>query len=327
MILSGDVGGTKTNLALYTSVKNRWRRCRVQTFRSHDYSSMEKIIETFLTGADKVSLACIGVAGPVRGGKCRLTNLSWAVDRESIRRVCNAQAAYLINDIQALAFAVPCLRRNNFAYLQKGKPNPEGSIAVAAVGTGFGQAALLRSTGGYLPLSSEGGHVDLAPRNEREVALMYHLKKKFGRVSVERVVSGPGIHTVYQFLLEAEKRRESAKVIKRLAGKEDPSKVIVSEGLSGESAVCRETIRFFCRLYGAVAGNLALQYNATGGVALGGGVTPAILPAMEKGEFMEAFLDKGRFREHLEKVPVKVILDESAALLGAARYAKEMSNR
>jgi len=192
------------------------------------------------------------------------------------------------------------------------------------VGTGFGQAALLRNAGGYLPLSSEGGHVDLAPRNEREAALMYHLQKKFGRVSVERVVSGPGMYTVYQFLLVAEKRRENAKVIKRLAG-ENPTRVIVSEGLSGGSAVCRETIRFFCRLYGAVAGNLALQYNATGGVALGGGVSPAILPALEKEGFMEAFLDKGRFREYLEKVPVKVILDESAALLGAARYAKEMS--
>ena len=326
MILAGDVGGTKTSLALYTSVGSRWRRCLARTFRSRDYPSLEKIIEAFLTGTDKVSLVCIGVAGPVRGGKCRLTNLDWIVNRESIRRACGAQAAYLINDIQALAFAVPYLHRNNFAYLQKGKPDQEGNIAVAAVGTGFGQAALLRNAGGYLPLSSEGGHVDLAPRNEREVALMYHLKKKFGRVSIERVVSGPGICTVYQFLLEAEKQRESAKVKKRLA-EEDHPRVIVSEGLSGESAICRETIRFFCRLYGAAAGNLALQYNATGGVALGGGVSPAILPAMEEGEFLEAFLDKGRFREHLEKVPVKVILDESAALLGAARYAKEMSSR
>ena len=324
MILAGDIGGTKTSLALYTSVGNRRRL--VRTFPSRDFPSLEKIIEAFLAGTNKVSLVCIGVAGPVRGGKCRLTNLDWTVDRESIRSACGARAAYLINDIQALAFAVPYLHCNNFAYLQKGKPDPEGNIAVAAVGTGFGQAALLRNTGGYFPLSSEGGHVDLAPRNEREAALMYHLKKKFGRVSVERVISGPGIHAVYKFMLEAEKRRENVKVIKRLA-EEDPPRVIVSEGLSGGSTVCRETVRFFCRLYGAVAGNLALQYNATGGVALGGGVSPAILPAMGKGEFLEAFLDKGRFREHLEKVPVKVILDESAALFGAARYAKEMSRR
>jgi glucokinase len=197
-------------------------------------------------------------------------------------------------------------------------------MAVAAVGTGFGQGALLRGNGCYIPMSSEGGHVDLAPRNEREFALLNHLKKTFGRVSVERVVSGPGIYAVYQFMLDAKKGRESARVKKRLA-EEDPSRVIVSEALAGESALCRETVRFFCSLYGAVAGNMALQYNASGGVALGGGVSPAILPAMLKGEFMEAFLDKGRFRGLLEKMPVKVILDESAALLGAAWYAKEMS--
>jgi glucokinase len=143
---------------------------------------------------------------------------------------------------------------------------------------------------------------------------------------VERVVSGPGIYTVYKFLLEAEGRRESPKVKKRLAS-EDPPRVIVSEGLSGGSATCREAVRFFCRLFGAVAGNLALQYNATGGVTLGGGVSPALLPALAKGEFLEAFVDKGRFRAYLEKVPVKVILDESSPLLGAAWYAKEMSRR
>ena len=326
MILAGDVGGTKTNLALYESAGNGLRRSLSRAFKSREYASLEKIIAAFIAETGKVSLACIGVAGPVSKSKCRLTNLDWSVDRESIRRACGAKDAYLINDIQALAFAVPYLHRSKFAYLQKGKADPDGNIAVAAVGTGFGQAALLRGDGGYLPMSSEGGHVDLAPRDTREFALMNYLKKKFGRVSVERVVSGPGIHTVYQFLLETGNRRESAKVRKRLAEK-DPSRVIVSEGLSGKSTLCRETVRFFCRLYGAVAGNLALQYNAAGGVVLGGGVSPAIFPAMAKGEFMETFLDKGRFRGRLEQMPVKVILDESAALLGAAWYAKEMSRR
>jgi glucokinase len=326
MILACDVGGTKTNLALYEQAGNGLRHCLTRTFKSQDHTLPEKIIKAFLAEIGKVSLVCIGVAGPVREGKCSMTNLKWTVNREAIRRVCNAKAAYLINDIQALAFAVPYLHRSKFAYLQKGKPDPEGNMAVAAVGTGFGQAALLRVKNGYLPLSSEGGHVDLAPRNEREFALLNYLKKKFGRVSVERVVSGPGIHAVYKFVLETKKGRESAKIKHRLTI-EDPPRVIVSEGLSGNSAVCRETLQFFCRLYGAVAGNMALQYNATGGVALGGGVSPAIVAAMAQGEFMEAFLDKGRFRKHLENIPVKVILDESAALLGAAWHAKEMSSR
>ena len=324
MILAGDVGGTKTNLALYTPSGNGLRRLNARTFKSRDHASLEKIIEAFLADAGKVSLACIGVAGPVSKGKCRLTNLDWSVSRESVRRACGAEYAYLINDIQALAFAVPYLPRNKFACLQKGEPDPEGNMAVGAVGTGFGHGALLRGKDGHIPMSSEGGHVDFAPRNEREFALLNHMKKKFGRVSLERIVSGPGIHAVYLFLLEAKKGRESAKVKKRLAA-EDPSRVIVSEALAGESALCRETVRFFCSMYGAAAGNMALLYKATGGVILGGGVSPAILPAMLEGEFMQAFLDKGRFRGLLEKMPVKVILDESAALLGAAWYAKEMS--
>ena len=326
MILSGDVGGTKTNLALYSSGGGGVRRRSARSFRSYDYPSLEAIIEVFLAGREKISLACIGVAGPVKGGKSRLTNLSWSVDEESIRRACGARAAFLINDLQALAFSVPFLRPKSFATLQKGEPDPEGVVAVAAAGTGFGQAALLRAGGGYIPMASEGGHVDFAPRNERETALLAYLRTAHGRVSAERVVSGPGLFGVYRFLREAEGRGEVPRVEARLAS-EDAPRVIVSSALAGRSATCREAVRFFCRLYGAAAGNLALQYHATGGVVLGGGLSPAILPALVKGEFLDAFLDKGRFRGFLEKVPVKVILDESAALLGAARFAVETARR
>ncbi len=320
MILSGDVGGTKTGLALYSPVGKALRRRVARTFRSYDYPSLEAILEAFLAGREKVSLACIGVAGPVTEGRSRLTNLSWSVDAGSIRRACGARAAYLINDLQALAFAVPYLPANRFATIQKGVPDPAGVVAVAAAGTGFGQAALLRSGGAFLPLASEGGHVDYAPRDEREVSLLFHLRKAYGRVSAERVVSGPGLFAVYRFLREAEGRGETPAVEKRLST-EDPPRVIVSSALAGRSATCREALRFFCRIYGAAAGNLALQYNASGGVVLGGGLSPAILPALSRGEFLEAFQDKGRFRGFLENVPVKVILDESAALLGAARFA------
>jgi glucokinase len=326
MILAGDVGGTKTNLALYSPSGNGLRRRYARTFRSYDYPSLEAILEVFLAGRGKITLACIGVAGPVKDGKSRLTNLPWSVDAESIRRACRARQAHLINDLQALAFSVPFLPAKKIATLRKGEPDPSGAIAVAAAGTGFGQAVLVRSGHGYLPMPSEGGHVDFAPRNEREAALLYHLRKEHGRVSAERVISGPGLLAVYRFLREAEERPEAPRVEARLASG-DPPRVIVSSALEGRSATCREAVRFFCRLYGAAAGNLALQYCATGGVVLGGGLTPAILPALRKGEFVEAFLDKGRFRGFLEKVPVKVILDETAALLGAARYAIAMSRR
>lgn len=322
MILAGDVGGTKTNLALYSADRGVLRRRVARSFRSYDYPSLEAILDVFLAGRGKIALACVGVAGPVREGKSRLTNLSWSVEREAIRRACGARAAFLLNDLQALAFSVPFLSSRKVATLRKGVPDPEGPVAVGAAGTGFGQAALLRSGSGWLPTASEGGHVEFAPRNDRERALREHLAGEHGRVSVERVISGPGLFAVYRFLREAEGRAETPEVASRLAS-EDPPRVIVAAGLAGRSAVCREAVRFFCGLYGAAAGNLALQYAATGGVYLGGGLAPAILPALSKGGFHEAFLDKGRFRGFLEKVPVKVILDESAALEGAARFARE----
>jgi glucokinase len=323
VILAGDVGGTKTNLALYTIDGDGLRRGILRSFRSAEHPALEAIIEAFLAEQGEVSLACIGVAGPVKAGRSRLTNLPWIVDQEAIRRACGARAAFLVNDLQAMAFSIPFLPPEGLATLQEGTPDPEGNLAVAAAGTGLGEAFLLRHGTRYLPVASEGGHVDFAPRNEREAALLFHLKKNNGRVSAERVISGPGLNAVYRFLREAEGRPETPAVEARIAS-EDPPRVIVSAGVTGSSDTCRETLRFFAGLFGAVAGNLALQYVATGGVVLGGGVSPAILPVLGEGAFLEAFRDKGRFRGFLEKVPVKVILDETAALLGAARYALSM---
>ena len=321
MILAGDVGGTKTNLALYSPAEGGFRRVLLRSFRSSAYPSLEAILEEFLAGQGKVTLGCIGVAGPVNAGRSRLTNLSWAVDQDAVRRACGARAAFLINDLQAMAFSIPFLPPEALATLQKGDPDPGGNMAVAAAGTGLGEAFLLRSGSGYLPVASEGGHVDFAPRNEREVALLSFLRREHGRVSAERVISGPGLHRVYRFLHEVEGREEVPEVEARLSS-EDPPRVVVSAGVSSQSGTCREALRFFSILYGALAGNVALQYVATGGVFLGGGVPPAILPVLSEGEFLEAFRDKGRFRPFLEKVPVKVVLDETAALLGAARFAQ-----
>lgn len=321
MILAGDVGGTKTNLALYSPDDGTFRRGILRSFRSSAYASLEAILEEFLAGQGKVTLACIGVAGPVNAGRSRLTNLSWAVDQEATRRACGARKVFLVNDLQAMAFSIPFLPTEALATLQEGEPDREGNMAVAAAGTGLGEAFLLRSGSGYLPVASEGGHADFAPRNEREMALLSFLRKEQDRVSTERVISGPGLHRVYRFLREAEERKEIPEVEARLLS-EDPPKVIASAGVSGRSETCREALRFFAALYGALAGNVALQYVATGGVFLGGGVPPAILSVLAEGEFLKAFRDKGRFRGFLEKIPVKVVLDETAALLGAARYAQ-----
>jgi glucokinase len=320
MILAGDAGGTKTNLALFRRDAGRLEPRDYRTYTSREFPSFESILEAFLGGRRDVDLACIGVAGPVRAGTSRLTNLSWVVEEESIRRACGAKRGFLINDLQATAFAVPFLERGGLAVIQEGEADPEGTVAVAAAGTGMGVAFLVPSKRGYMPFASEGGHVDFAPRDGREARLLEFLAPMYGRVSVERVVSGPGLHALYRFLREKEGMAETPEV-EELFSRGDPPRVIASEGLSGRSQACREALRFFSALYGAVAGNLALQFFATGGVVLGGGIAPAILPVLSGGDFLEAFRAKGRFREFLSVVPVKVILDDRAALLGAAHYA------
>ena len=320
MILAVDVGGTKTNLALFRSEGGRLTREEFRSYPSREYAGLEEILGEFLSGRPSVESVCIGAAGPVLAGRCRVTNLPWEVVRESVRRACGARVGFLVNDLQATAYSVPFLPEESVAPIQEGEGEPEGTIAVLAAGTGLGASFLVWDGRRYLPVASEAGHADFAARDRREEKLLAHLAGEVGRVSVERAVSGPGLHAIYRYLREAEGMGEATGVSERMA-REDPSRVISEEGLSGGSAACREALRLFASLYGAAAGNLALQVLATGGVYLGGGIAPAILPALSSGEFREAFVAKGRFRELLSRLPVRVILDDKAALLGAARYA------
>jgi glucokinase len=322
-ILAGDVGGTKTNLALFHREGKVLHRARHHSFPSGSYPDLESILAEFLPGKPAIAIVCIGVAGPVVSGRSRVTNLPWVVDAESIQTATGAKRAYIINDLQATAFAVPFLPDESIAVLQRGEADPRGNIAVIAAGTGLGASFLVWTGTGYLPVASEGGHADFAPRDEQEVRLFRYLQERYGRVSVERAVSGPGLHNIYRFLRESENMPESGDVEARLAA-EDPPRVISEEGLSGNSATCREALRILISLYGAQAGNLALQVVATGGVVLGGGTAPEFLPVLSEGPFLESFLGKGRFREFLSRVPVKVIRDDKAALVGAAHYALAM---
>jgi len=320
MILAGDVGGTKTYLARYRETGGRLVRAGLRSFPSRNYTGLEQILGEYLAGGDPVESVCIGVAGPVVEGKSRVTNLPWEVDRESVRRACRAKQGFLINDLQATACSIPFLPAESLATVQPGEGKPEGTIAVMAAGTGLGASFLVWHGTGYLPVASEAGHADFPARNRREEKLFAFLAAEVGRVSVERVVSGPGLHAIYRFLREAEGMEDPPRVGERME-REDPSRVISEEGLSGGSTACREALRIFSSLYGAAAGNLALQVLATGGVYLGGGIAPAILPVLASGDFLEAFVAKGRFRDLLSGVPVWVIRDDTAALLGAARYA------
>ena len=320
MILAGDVGGTKTSLALYRREARGLLRNRTATYRSREHAGLDPILRDFLRGGATVERACIGVAGPVEDGRCRLTNLDWEVDEADLRRTLGVRDAYLINDLQATASSLPFLQESDRAVIQKGNPDPRGNMAVLSAGTGLGEGFLVGSGAGYIPLASEGGHVDFAPRDEREMRLHAFLRARHGRVSVERVLSGPGLHDVYRFLREEERMAEEPGIAAEVAGGE-PQHAIVRHGLAGGQGACAETVRIFCSLYGAEAGNLALQYLATGGVFLGGGIAPAILTALRRGEFLSAFLDKGRMRALLSRVPVAVILDPGAPLLGAASFA------
>ncbi len=319
-ILAGDVGGTKTNLALYEPEGRGLLRRETRSFASRDYPALEAILGEFLSGAPPVDRVCLGVAGPVIAGRSRLTNLPWVVDREKVRAAAGARRAFLLNDLEATAFAVPFLPPDAVAVLQEGEAAAEGTIGVIAAGTGLGEAFLVKAGSGRLPVATEGGHIDFAPRGEVQVRLQRRLEELHGRVSVERVLSGPGLEAIYRFLRESEGFPEAPGDVAPLSA-DDPPRAIAQEGLARTSGACREALRLFVSVYGAQAGNLALQVMASGGIYLGGGIAPAILPALSWGEFLDAFRDKGRFREFLTRVPVKVILDDTAALLGAARYA------
>jgi glucokinase len=320
MILAGDVGGTKTSLALYRREARGLLRNRMATYGNREHAGLDPILRDFLSEGAAVERVCIGVAGPVEDGRCRLTNLDWEVDEASLRRTLGVREAYLINDLQATASSLPFLQESDRTVIQEGEVDLRGNMAVLAAGTGLGEGFLVGSGDGYIPLASEGGHVDFAPRDEREMRLHAFLRAKYGHVSMERVLSGPGLHDVYLFLREEERMAEEPGIAAAVAGR-DPQRAIVRHGLVGGPGACAETVRIFCSLYGAEAGNLALQYLATGGVYLGGGIAPAILPALRRGEFLSAFRDKGRMRSLLSRIPVMVILDPAAPLLGAASYA------
>ncbi len=319
-ILAGDVGGTKTNLAFFEPDGKRLVRREMRSFQNRDYPGLEAILGEFLSGASPVERVCLGVAGPVIAGKCRLTNLPWVVDREGVRAAAGARRAFLLNDLQATAFAVPFLARDAVAVLQEGKADPEGNIGVIAAGTGLGEAYLVRAGEAYVPVATEAGHADFAPRGERQARLHRHLEALHGRVSVERVLSGPGLEAIYRFLRETEGLPDVPGDAGPLSA-DDPPRAIAQAGLAGGPGACGEALRLFVSVYGAQAGNLALQVMGSGGIYLGGGIAPAILPALSRPEFLDAFLDKGRFREFLAQVPVRVVLDDTAALLGAAQYA------
>lgn len=323
MILAGDIGGTKTVLALAHLRAGQVEIVREETFASREYAQFDEVLAVFLErgGRGEVSAVCLGVAGPVREGRCRTTNLPWVLDERELAATVEAPAAKLLNDLEAAAFGMLYLREGEFVVINRGVPT-RGNIAVIAAGTGLGEAILAWDGRRYLPVPSEGGHADFAPRTDREIGLLRFLRTEFGRVSCERVVSGPGVYHIYRYLLHEGVAQEPSWLRDQIAAG-DASAVVTRLGLAKEHPLCVEALELFVSLYGAEAGNLALKGYAIGGVFVGGGIAPKIIGKLKEGAFMAGFTEKGRYHDWLASIPVKVATNPRAPLFGAARYAAE----
>jgi glucokinase len=324
LVLAGDVGGTKINLALARAGRGGIEIVAESRYESGDHDSLESVVRTFLEAqrgamaGGPVERACFGVAGPVIGDESTLTNLPWSVDADVLERDLGIRRVLFLNDLVATAYGLTGLAGDQVATIHAGRRR--GSTrAVIAAGTGLGAAILSEGEDEPLALPTEAGHVDFAPRDDEEAALLSWLRARHGRISVERVVSGPGLVAIYEFLRDSGRREEPAWLAERLAATEDKGETISKAALAGEAAICEEALARFVSAYGAASGNLALSCLSLGGVYLGGGIAPDILPALRDDRFRSAFLDKGRMRDILADVPVRVILEPRAALLGAAR--------
>jgi glucokinase len=326
MILAGDVGGTKVHLALYNFANGRLQPIRDEKFPAHEFASLDDVVNKFLGDGkekkDEILAACFGCPGPVRDGRLKLTNLPWTLDTRDLVKSLGIPHIFLINDLEANGYGIPELAPESIFLLHAGDTNAIGHAGLIAAGTGLGEALLIWDGKTHRPIPSEGGHCDFAARSNREIALLQYLRDTLkGRVSWERVVSGLGIKNVYSFLRDVEKINEPGWLHDRMMA-EDPNAVIGQCAEDGSSSLCFETMKTFSAAYGAEAGNIALKVLATGGIYLGGGIAPKILKTLKNGAFIQAFLDKGRLSPLLESIPVRVILDDTCALLGAAAYAE-----
>jgi glucokinase len=322
LILAGDIGGTKTHLALFSSQDNNLKAEYQKTYRSQQYSGLEPLLHDFLaTGKHPIGRASFGIAGPLIDGRVNPPNLDWVVDPLSLAKALGLPSVSLLNDLEAAAYGISTLAPEEFLVLNEGVIRRPGNKVLIAAGTGLGETIIFDDGKNYYPLASEGGHADFAARNEMEIELLRYLIGRFGRVSYERVVSGPGLANIYDFLSERAGSRVPGPFADKIAAAEDRSPVISQAALAGDPEIAVKAMDLLVSSYGAEAGNLALKAKAIGGVYVGGGIAPKILSKLNNGTFMQAFNEKGRYRELVSSIPVYVVLNEKAALRGAAYHA------
>ncbi len=327
MLLAGDVGGTKTFIGMFAHGSERPTEVDIRNYRTLDFPNLTALCRQFLedagTDARKIQSACFGVAGPITGRRAQLTNVPWDVDADAICRDLAIPRAYLLNDLEVMAWAVPVLRRDELAVLHEGDtpPHDTGGAALMAAGTGLGVALLPRVDGRFVPQPSEGGHADFAARTQDEQRLQNALIREYGRAQLEQVLSGPGLVNIHRFVYP----HECAALNQPIESPDFPA-LISRSAMEGGCAQCRKTLEMFVSVYGASAGNLALVTMATAGVYIGGGIAPQILPALRWPMFEEAFSAKAPLDGLMRRIPVNVILNPTAGLIGAATFAARNSS-
>lgn len=321
-VLAGDIGGTKTRLALVEVDGTQTTVTREQEFRSADYATFDALLAGFMDTVGSIQSAAFGVAGPVKNDTVQTTNLPWHIEADALRKRFGFASCHLLNDLEATAYGLPALQADDLFTLHAGKPGAHGHRAIIAAGTGLGEAGMFWDGHTHRPYATEGGHTSFAPRNALELDFAQKLGERFGHVSWERVVSGMGIPDLYDFLL-ARQGVHTPDWLAQAMQTEGKAAAISNAALAERDALCTETLHRFVSLYGAEAGNLALKTMCSGGLYVGGGIAPKIMPLLESGSFINAFLDKGRMRPLLEAIPVRVILNDRAALYGPALFAAQ----
>jgi glucokinase len=322
MILAGDIGGTNTRLAFFEGTSDRLRPIHIEIFPSPEFAGPVEIVRKFLDiHKHAVEAACFGLPGAVVNGRVETTNLPWVVEASHMAAELGLKHVQLINDLYANAHGIAQLAESDFVVLNPGVPQPAGNRALISAGTGLGEAGLFADQqGGYHPFPSEGGHADFAPHNDLEIELLRYMLGRFEHVSYERVLSGPGLYNLYQFLRDTGRGESPAWLAEQIA-QGDPAAAISKSALEGTSEICVQALDIFVSLYGAEAGNLALKMLATGGAYVGGGIAPKIIRKLSGPAFMKSFTAKGRISGVLKEIPVRVITNDKTALLGAGRVA------
>ena len=322
MILAGDIGGTNSRLAAFETEGNRLQCVVEKIYPSKEHNGLPEIVSDFIrTEGIPANSACFGVAGPVRHGRSKISNLPWTIDARELATQLRLRTVGLINDLEALAYGIDALESKDFVGISEGASDAEGNMAVVSAGSGLGEAGLYWDGFRHHPFACEGGHTEFAPKNDLEVELLQYLMKKFGHqhVSYERILSGPGVQNIYEFLRDTGKEEEPAWLKEELTAAPDVPALISQLGLQKKAPICDRTLTVFASVFGSEAGNCALKFMATGGIYVAG-IAGKIVAKMQEPNFMDAFLDKGRMRSLLEGIPIKIVLNDDSGLLGAARF-------